>query len=358
VSTLQNAHARGTAPIATALIRQQPEDFQVQEQCPVAFADTGEHLWLYIEKSALTTQQVVAWLAAAADVARRDIGLSGLKDRHAVTRQWFSMPWPMRREQMFRPAPQALDPLPADSRLQILQQRRHTRKLRRGTHAANAFDLTLRRVTGPPDAIETDLQRIRRHGVPNYFGPQRFGRDGGNLELARALFAGRRLRRNKRGFALSAARSFLFNAVLDARVREQSWNRTLPGEAVMLDGSHSIFSAAEESETELQRRLQAFDIHPSGPLPGRAAAGIVDGEALALENEVLAAHQELVDGLLACRVEAARRALRLVVRDLHWHWSAPDCLHLRFTLPTGSFATAVLREVVHYASPRKNHTHA
>lgn len=309
----------------------------------------GEHLWLAIEKTGLTTTRAARWLAEAANVKPRDVGFSGLKDRRAVTRQWFSLPWPIRR------GAEALTPdgaaLPPTGNIRILEQHRHTRKLRRGTHRHNAFELTLRDVSGPCADIEADLSRIARTGAPNYFGPQRFGHRGHNLELARALFAGKRLRRDKRGYALSAARSHVFNGLLDARVRTATWNRIIPGEAVMLDGSRSVFSADGQDTAALNERLTTFDIHPSGVLPGQGGPAVAAADALRLEQAVLSEHGDLVDGLIAAGVQADRRALRLAVRDFTWHWPAEHCLRLKFTLPAGGFATSVLREVAAVSQP-------
>lgn len=341
------AYARGEAPQAQAILRQQPEDFRVVEQCPVKPADEGEHLWLWVEKTGLTTPMVADLLAKAASVRPRDIGYSGLKDRWAVTQQWFSLPWPIRHADALPCVSGQTQQAGDGGHFCVLSQQRHTRKLRRSAHEANHFVITLRDVNGSREAMETDLTRMAKHGIPNYFGPQRFGYGGRNLQLARALFDGRRLRRNQRGFALSAARGCLFNRVLDARVRDASWDHVLPGEAVMLNGSHSVFSATGEDTDELQTRLAAFDIHPSGPLPGRQGkATPVAADALALEQQILAANEALVTGLENAGVDAARRALRADTRDLHWQWPDDATLVVEVTLPPGSYATCMLREFV------------
>jgi tRNA pseudouridine13 synthase len=332
------AHARGEPPAASAVIRREPADFFVDEDCDIELSGSGEHLWCRIEKTGLTTQDAVQALSRAAGVHPRQIGFAGMKDRVAVTRQWISLGWPVAR-----PLPN-LDGLDG---IEVLEAKRHERKLKRGAHRGNRFVLRLRDVGGDTSTIEQDLQRIRREGVPNYFGAQRFGHGGRNLALSRALFAGKRLSRNRRGFALSAARSFLFNAVVDARVRAGNWNRLIDGEAVMLDGSHSVFSLADTAQApaELSARLDAFDIHPSGPLPGRGGGDVVSAEAQALESQVLAGYADLVDGLAGCGVDAARRALRLAVPTLDWQFESEDTLVLSFWLPPGAFATSVLREL-------------
>ncbi|HLQ85184.1 MAG TPA: tRNA pseudouridine(13) synthase TruD [Salinisphaeraceae bacterium] len=346
------AYARGSLPAARALIRCEPQDFQVVEHCPIEPSGAGEHLWLAVEKTNLTTHRVAQALAGAAQAAPRDVGFAGLKDRHAITRQWFSVPWPSSRGNAVLAA-EALE-VPPGANLRILEQRRHGRKLRRGAHSGNGFVLKLRGISGDHAEIEADLARIASDGVPNYFAAQRFGRDGRNLELAHILFSGLRLRREKRSLALSAARSFLFNVLLNARVQDGSWNRILPGEAVMLDGSRSLFSAANADAGQLQQRLAAFDVHPSGPLPGMPGGNVASGRALQLEQTVLAMHADLIDGLRAARVRAARRALRMPVRALTWQWQGDDCLQLVFRLPRGGYATSVLREIALVREPKSD----
>lgn len=334
------AHAR-PAPDMWGRMRSAPEDFRVEERCDVALDDEGEHFWLWIEKNGLTTPQVVERLVASTGVSARDIGYSGLKDRHAVTRQWFSLAWPVRQ-----PPPE----WPDAADLRVLEARRHGRKLRRGTHRANRFEIVVRDVQGlDRAALDVRIEQIRRDGVPNYFGPQRFGRSGRNIELSRALFSGRRLSRDRRGFALSAARSLLFNAVLDARLTTGGWPAPLPGDIFMLAGSRSVFAAADtpESWESLTARAQTGDIEPTGPLPGRYRPGALQPteEAGALERGVLDAWPEFVDGLDRWGVEAERRTLRLPVTGLEAAIEDGD-VRFRFTLAAGAFATSVLRELI------------
>lgn len=335
------AYARGQPPQARGQLRVEPADFSVEEDCPVAFDEAGEHVWLWVEKTCLTTPQVVERLSAATGVHPRYIGYSGLKDRHAITRQWFSLAWPIKSE---------LPAWPETADCRVLAVHRHARKLKRGTHRANRFAIRVRRVGDlDREQLVADVARAREQGVPNYFGPQRFGHGGRNLELARALFAGKRLSRNRRGFALSAARSLLFNAVLDARLAAGYWPEPMSGDVFMLAGSQSVFAAAtsEESSASLARRVHALDIHPTGPMPGRERSNAVlpEGEAGALETGVLADYDELIQGLIAAKVDAERRALRLAVPDLELAFEQDDVL-FRFSLPSGAFATSVLRELM------------
>lgn len=327
----------GAGPAGHARLRAEPGDFQVDEDMPIDLEGAGEHLWLQVEKTGWTTPTLADRLAGHYGVRRRDVGYAGLKDRHAVTRQWFSLP--------IGAATAAPEP-PAIEGVRWLAQVRHRRKLKRGAHAGNRFRLVLRDFRGDAAAADAALSRIAERGVPNYFGEQRFGRDGGNLEMARQLFDGRRLKGFKRGIALSAARSHLFNAVLAERVRVGTWDRMLEGDVMALAGSRSVFPLAPggSEDADNLRRLAALDIHPTGPLPGRGEPAVT-AAAAELEAAVLAEHAPLVEGLARAGVDADRRALRLAVTELDWGWRERD-LEVAFRLGRGGFATMVLREVV------------
>ncbi|GAA0715010.1 tRNA pseudouridine(13) synthase TruD [Dokdonella soli] len=274
-----------------------------------------------------------------AGVAPVAVGYAGLKDRHAVTRQSFSVQLPGRADPDW-----AALAIPGVS---VISATRHNRKLKRGAHRGNRFRIRLRDVRGELDQVETKLLTIRERGVPNYFGEQRFGRDGQNLALAEALFAGRRMPRAQRGFALSAARSELFNAVLATRVADASWDRALDGEVWMLDGSHSVFGP-EPWNADLAARLAAFDIHPTGPLWGRGELRS-EGQVRALERAAIEPGRALAEGLQRAGLEQERRALRLGARDLVHEWLPDGGLVLDFQLAQGAFATTVLRELCDWA---------
>ena len=179
--------------------------------------------------------------------------------------------------------------------------------------------------------------------MPNYYGEQRFGREGGNVAQARAMFGGRRVDRDKRSFLLSAARSHIFNAVLAARLERDAWDRPLDGEIWSLAGSRSWFGP-EPFNDELAARLARADIHPSGPLWGQGEPPS-QGDAGALEREVAAANEDLVTGLAAARMDQERRPLRLIPHNLRWRWQGDDALELSFELPPGAYATVVVREL-------------
>ena len=159
------------------------------------------------------------------------------------------------------------------------------------------------------------------------------------------MFAGRRVKRDQRTMLLSAARSALFNRVLDARVADGSWNRALDGEVWMLDGSRSVFGP-EPFDDALAARLAAFDIHPTGPLWGRGELRTT-GAARAIETDALSEPVlvRLREGLEAAGLKQERRALRLRPDDLAWEWLGDDVLQLTFALPPGAYATTVLAEL-------------
>ena len=302
------ATAHGPA-VLSARIRAKPTDFAVTERLDVEFSNDGEHDWLWIEKTGANTAWVAEQLADCAGGPVRDVGYAGLKDRNAVTRQWFSVRRPSA-------AGTAWNSFSAEG-VNILTERRHRRKLQRGAHRGNDFRIALRGRGSDIDqtVIEERLEVIATCGVPNYFGAQRFGRDGGNVDLGRAVLAGKRMSRHKRGLGISALRSFEFNTALDARVRDATWNRLLAGDVANLDGTGSVFEVDAVSD-DLERRCAELDIHPAGTLPE----------------------------LPTLRVAAGHRSLRLRVIDLRWEFTA-SALWLEFRLQKGGFATTVIREI-------------
>lgn len=328
--------AHGEAVLA-ARFRERPEDFVVEEIAGFAPSGQGEHLLLTIEKQGLNTADVARRLAAWAGVADVAIGYAGLKDRHAVTRQRFTVHLPGRES----PDTTLLE----DERLRVLEAARHSRKLPRGGLAGNRFELVLRDVQGARDAIDSRLQAIATRGVPNFYGEQRFGRAGDNVAQALAMFAGGRVKREERSLLLSAVRSELFNRVLAERVRDGSWDTGLDGEVWMLDGRRSVFGP-EPLTPELRARCEAFDIHPTGPLWGRGALR-TDRACGALESAVLQGDDtaRLRSGLERAGLEQERRMLRLRPEAPAWSWVDASTLRLAFALPAGAYATAVLAEL-------------
>lgn len=329
-------HALGGPPLH-GILRASPEDFVVDEQLGFAPSGDGEHVMLHVEKRDANTSWVAGRLAALAGVARRDVGFAGMKDRFAVTRQWFSVGLAGRAE----PDWSALE----EPGVRVLEAVRHQRKLRRGALSANRFRLRVRDITGDVQVFTSRVESLLRLGFPNLFGPQRFGRDGGNLTAAQRLFDGTagRVGRDKRGLYLSAARSLLFNAVVGARIDDGSWQQAREGEPLVLDGRRSFF-VAEADDAALPERLAALEIHPSGPLWGRGG-DLGETAAGAYERACLAPFAAWREGLERFGLEADRRALRVRAIDLIWALDG-DVLELAFELPAGSFATSLLRELV------------
>jgi tRNA pseudouridine13 synthase len=333
-SELELPRAYG-APSLAARLRSMPEDFRVEEVLGYDADGQGEHALLWVEKRGANTDWVGRELAKFAGVPPVAVGYAGLKDRHAVTRQTFSVQLAGKPDPDWSTFPHA--------DVKVLAATRHSRKLKRGALRGNRFVLVLREVQGDRDAAEQVLQQIAARGVPNYFGEQRFGREGGNVAQARAMFAGRRVDRDKRSFLLSAARSQIFNNVLAARVERGAWDTPLDGEIWSLAGSRSWFGPEPFSDV-LAERLARADIHPSGPLWGQGEPPTV-ADAGALEREVAAASSDLAEGVAAARMDQERRPLRLLPRDLKWRWLDDNALELAFELPAGAYATVVVREL-------------
>ena len=321
-------------PAGRAQLRAAPEDFLVQEWLGWEADGAGDHLLLTVRKRGSNTLWVAKQLARLGKLDPRDVGFAGLKDRDAVAEQSFTVParsaigesWVGVNGEGF----------------EVVGCARHRRKLKRGALKGNDFTITLRGFSGDAPLLEQRLQSIAVAGVPNYFGPQRFGRDGSNLRTVLAWFAEgvAPTDRWQRGFALSAARAAIFNAVVARRVGDGTWNQLLPGEIVNLDGSGSVF-VAEVLDAALEDRCARLDIHPTGPMWGDTPARPMS----ALETEVGARHEVLARGLSNARLEPERRALRIRVDRLAWQIEG-DVVQLRFRLFRGAFATAVLHELL------------
>lgn len=312
---------------ASATLKARNEDFIVTELPLQLPSGEGEHLWLEVEKNGANTAFVAQQLAVAAGVRDFDVGYAGLKDRHAITRQWFSIYLPIAKGQGETPDLTQLQ----HPEFKVLSQSRHVKKLRPGDLRGNHFRIVLRGVSGDRAAIEANLAAVAAQGVPNYFGAQRFGHDGGNVEQGRAMLAREIRVRNpkKKGIYLSAVRSFIFNEVLALRIRQGLWGQTLPGD--LLD--------------DLGR--------PTGPLWGRGRVSTTDA-AQALENGVAALHATLCDGMEHAGLDQERRALVASPADMAWTWPEADQLVLTFALPAGNYATAVLDEILRTTEPERH----
>ena len=316
---------------ASATLKCLNEDFTVTELPLQLPSGEGEHIWLDIEKNGANTAFVAQQLAEAAGVNEWDVGCAGLKDRHAITRQWFSIYFPKGGMKGDMPDLTQL----RHPEFKVLSQSRHVKKLRPGDLQGNRFRIMLRDVAGSREAIEANLQAVAAHGVPNYFGAQRFGFDGGNVEQGRAMLAREIRVRNpkKKGLYLSAVRSFVFNEVLALRIQQGLWGQTLPGDVMDEAGQ------------------------PTGPLWGRGRLSTTD-QALALESGVAERHATLCDGMEHAGLDQARRALVATPGDMSWEWQKADHqadqLVLAFSLPAGNYATSVLNEILRTTEPERH----
>ncbi|TDP61320.1 tRNA pseudouridine(13) synthase TruD [Roseateles toxinivorans] len=312
---------------ASATLKLLNEDFIVTELPQQLPSGEGEHIWLDVEKNGANTAFVAQQLAEAAGVQERDVGYAGLKDRYAITRQWFSIYLPKGETpdlaQLRHPE------------FKVLTQSRHVKKLRPGDLQGNRFRIVLRDVAGDREAIEANLQAVASQGVPNYFGAQRFGFEGGNVEQGRAMLAREIRVRNpkKKGIYLSAVRSFVFNEVLALRMRQGLWGKTLPGDVMDEAG------------------------RPTGPLWGRGRV-ITTDQAQALEMGVAERHATLCDGMEHAGLDQARRALVARPVDMSWDWPQADQLVLTFSLPAGNYATSVLNEILRTTEPERHNESA
>ena len=323
-----------------AVFKREFADFQVDELLGFEPDGAGSHLWLNIRKSGRNTRDIVSELSKALSVAEKDIGYSGMKDRRAITTQWFSVPVAQSDD-----PPPALNELPALAGVEYLRCVKSGKKLRFGTHRNNQFRILLRDIDTDKEGIERRLGLVATRGFPNYFGAQRFGVNGSNVDQALRMFTSRRkLSRFKRGIYLSAARSWIFNHVLAKRIESGNWLQLLPGEACILDGSNSLF-LCPIPDADTQKRLELQDIHTSGPLHGSGKSATT-GEVLALESDCLKDFDVLCKGLENAGLKAERRALRARVHELQWRWIDHSILEISVTLQRGVYATSLLREIV------------
>ncbi len=326
--------------VASAYLKTAPEDFRVSEvmgEFPehadspglLSVTGEGEHLCLYLEKTGDNTEFVAGALATLTGCRSFDVGFCGLKDRHAVTRQWFSL---------YRPGMMDEDTAligQISERWPVKSAHRSVRKLRRGDHQGNHFVITLRHLSAGREMVESALERLKVYGAPNYFGPQRFGFGGANLDRAvhidpaalnRRGGHGKRRGRGKPGgggddrknvLYFSAARSWLFNEVLASRVADGSWRAPLPGEP---------------------------DEIATGPLWGDGGTS-ANGEVGQRERDTVAQTPELAALFMTTRMKPERRPLVVMPEGLNWLWRDDGGLELSFFLAPGQYATTVLGDI-------------
>ncbi|MGI9242900.1 MAG: tRNA pseudouridine(13) synthase TruD [Verrucomicrobiales bacterium] len=326
------------APVGSARFKFRSEDFIVEEVLGFEPSGDGEHCCLWVEKIDRNSNDVATHIAGRLGVRRRLVSHCGLKDRHAVTRQWFSVHLPGQA------SPEAGD-LEAEG-LRVLSTTRNRRKLRRGTHIGNRFSIRLRECDFTAAQADSRWQKIITCGVPNYFGPQRFGRDGDNIRQAGRLFRGEGEVRDRalRGILISAARSYLFNAVIGERVGRGDWDRVLDGEVFGFADNRSLVLPERLRGDEVQR-VAAGSLELTAPLWG----GIGDLQSRdtvrTLEEEVVARYSDLAAGLEGLNLRQERRVIRLTPAKPQFAREEGDGITLQFELPKGTYATTILREL-------------
>lgn len=331
----------------SANLKTRAEDFIVEEHITVEFSGEGEHCWLYIEKNGCNTDWLAQQLADYCGVKKMAVAYAGLKDRHALTSQWFSVQLPGKPTPDWGAFESALASISESENVRVLQCFRHNRKLQRGALKSNAFRITLRALSKTSDEtfvlLQQRCQLIAQHGVPNYFGPQRFGRNYNNLDQALKLFSNPRFKlpKSKRSIYLSAARSWLFNRILSERINRQLWNKRLPGDVFMLDGKSACFK--DDATEDINVRLDNNEIHTTAVLWGEGDA-MVTADAALLESGVIDQFAVFRDGLISARLQAQRRACRVIPGQFECVRQEDDFI-VSFTLPAGSYATSVLAEI-------------
>lgn len=324
-------------PLSKGFLRSEMSDFKVFENLPFQPCGEGEHLFIHVRKTGENTAFVARQLAKYFGVKENLVSYAGLKDRFAITEQWFGIHVPGKKEY-------DLSDLAIEG-VEVLSSARHNKKLRIGALSGNRFELTLKKVTEVEELMRR-FHAIVAHGVPNYFGEQRFGIEGGNIEKALSLFSGTKVKdKKKRGIYLSAARSLIFNHVIDERIKNNTFDQVTDGDVLMLSGTQSVF-VADEIDEAIKTRLNEKDIDITAPMWG-AGELMTTQSVMSFEQSVGSQYQEFCDGLAKFGLKQERRRIRLCVENANIHVEN-DTVVLTFTLPAGSYATTVIRELLDY----------
>ena len=321
----------------SADLKTQEEDFIVDEVMPVILSGEGEHCWLNITKKGSNTDYVATLLAKFCHVKSGAVSYAGLKDRNALTTQWFSVHLPGKEEPDWQKC--------KHEEFVINEVSRHSRKLKRGALSANKFEIRLRNLKGSESEWDERLSSIFANGVPNYFGLQRFGHQMNNLKRATDLISNNKLRRmkpHKRGIYFSAMRSWIFNQIVSRRLVDSSFNSPLAGDVFMLADSHACF--VEAIDKLIEQRILDKEIHITAAMWGRGATMAVDIVA-ELEQKVASEFADFADALEKAGMKQERRSMRLMPVNMQWQFEADNSLVVSFELTKGSYATAVLREL-------------
>lgn len=322
-------------PQSSGLFKQSCADFNVEEDLGFELTGEGEHVCLWVQKIGENTQYLARQLAKFAGIPARNVSYAGLKDRQGDTKQWFSLHIPGKITPDFT--------LFESPGVTILKVVRHHKKIKTGALAGNDFSIVLREISDK-NALQKALQQVQ-NGVPNYFGAQRFGFDGHNINAALTLFQGRKIKDHfKRGLYLSAARSYLFNQVISARIKDDLYNKPVLGDCVQFVGNRSFFPLMKLDPATMQR-LHAREVCLTAPLWG---AGELTSEldAKAYETTLLSSYQEIQTGLAKQGLKQERRPLLLIPEKFSATWLDESSVKINFYLPSGCYATSVLRELI------------
>jgi tRNA pseudouridine13 synthase len=328
---------------AKGMLKLRPEDFQVDEIPLYSPCGEGEHIYLHIKKREVNTHWVARLLAEKFGVKDQDVSYAGQKDRYAVTTQWFSIYAPKIDLDL------ETHPFPEED-IEILEQTRHSKKLRRGDLVGNRFKILLRDVQPQGDAsfeqvqksVDENLQLINSQGVPNYFGLQRFGRAGGNMDQAQAMLVGKRREKNrqKKSMYLSAARSYVFNNVIAARIEKKLWGKAISGD---VDVHGELTDQAQQATAPMWGR-------------GRLTS---QGDCLELEKNISGPNHDLCEGMEFAGLKQERRTIVSIAENLNWQWqqakelSSTISLEVSFALASGHYATSVIQEFMVVEEPER-----
>ncbi len=331
--SLENMPKVHGSPVFFGTYRAKDSNFVVNEDLGFEPGDEGSHIWVLIQKTSISTDEAAARLASFAGVSRKDLGYAGKKDTHAEVTQWMSLPDTAK-----------INEGSIDAFVKVLKLRRNSRKLKIGALSGNHFRLKLEGKI--IEGFEDRIRAISLVGVPNYFGPQRFGRLGSNLENARRMARrdpeGHRRLHPKEGMAASAARSAGFNAIIASRILNGTWLEVAVNDEIILSGRGSHFSVSEVDLASVRLRVNKGELSPTAPMTGkRRRTSVV--QALK-ETEVLATDKELYGWMLGVFRVEERRAVRIVPKRLEAEVSE-NTLELSFWLPKGCFATTLLNEL-------------
>jgi tRNA pseudouridine13 synthase len=343
------------------LLKVEPEDFRVEEIPLYPATGTGEFLFVELEKRDVSAEELVRRLSRALGISRQDIGVAGMKDRRAVTRQRVSVPAKCEPKlEVLREDPVTgwggTETVPE---ITVFDWKRHPHKLRTGHLEGNRFLIRLREVQSEAErTARTIAAAIGPSGFPNYFGDQRFGRDQETCELGRGLLSGAKSLRDispaRRRFltrlALSAVQSRLFNDVLAHRLERGLFETVLPGDVLQVRASGGLF-VTDDVERE-QARLASGEVALTGPMFGPKMKSPTV-RAAEMEAEVLRESGLTIDAFsrFPKLTGGTRRPLGIVPAEFDVRRrEEPDSLEFRFVLPPGAYATTVLREFIKEAA--------